>query len=334
MPRLPGEGDREAWQSDRIVRSDCAACQDRLGDGMLWGRKCPGRWWGDARWTRIRWRPCWPRSERSWNCKARTVSAATPITTAPAPSSKWKRTSARSSARAGSSRFPASARRSAKRSPRWSPRASCPSTTTSRARCRPAWSRCSAFSGLGPKKVKALHEQLGIDTLDKLKAACDAGRGRARSTASAARRSRRSSKASSSSPSAATASGIDQALLIADGLVEGLRGLPGVNRMELCGSIRRRKETIKDIDILISSDDPGPIMERFVKLPGVVQVTGQGATKSSVVVQRRDGLGLAHHHERRPAGGERRAVSLRAALLHRQQGTQHRHAAAAPSSTV
>src|SRR6185437_4312917 len=39
-------------------------------------------------------------------------------------------------------------------------------------------------------------------------------------------------------------------------------------------------------DLLISSDDPGPIMERFVALPGVVQVTGQGTTKSSVVVQR------------------------------------------------
>jgi DNA polymerase (family 10) len=79
---------------------------------------------------------------------------------------------------------------------------------------------------------------------------------------------------------------LDQALLIAHGLVEGLRTLPGVKRLEVCGSIRRRKETIKDIDILVSSDDPLPIMERFVSLPGVVQITGQGPTKSSVVVQR------------------------------------------------
>src|SRR5436305_1038379 len=68
---------------------------------------------------------------------------------------------------------------------------------------------------------------------------------------------------------------------------EALRPLPGVVRLEVCGSLRRRRETIKDIDLLVScSGDPIPIMEAFVKLPGVVQVTGQGATKSSVVVQR------------------------------------------------
>jgi DNA polymerase (family 10) len=61
--------------------------------------------------------------------------------------------------------------------------------------------------------------------------------------------------------------------------------------MELCGSLRRRKETIQDIDILISSEDPRPIMDRFVALPGVVQVVGHGETKSSVVIERSLGGG-------------------------------------------
>jgi DNA polymerase (family 10) len=66
-----------------------------------------------------------------------------------------------------------------------------------------------------------------------------------------------------------------------------LRDLPGIDRIEVCGSIRRRRETVKDIDLLVSSDgDPIPIMERFVSLPGVVSVTGQGSTKSSIVVQK------------------------------------------------
>src|SRR5262249_9701683 len=48
-----------------------------------------------------------------------------------------------------------------------------------------------------------------------------------------------------------------------------------------------RRETVKDIDVLVScDDDPGPIMDRFVSLPGVIQVTGQGPTKSSVILQR------------------------------------------------
>jgi DNA polymerase (family X) len=66
-----------------------------------------------------------------------------------------------------------------------------------------------------------------------------------------------------------------------------------VRRIELCGSLRRRKETINDIDILISSDDPAPIMQAFAKLPQVVQVVAQGPTKSSVVAA--DGSGPGHH---------------------------------------
>jgi DNA polymerase (family 10) len=78
---------------------------------------------------------------------------------------------------------------------------------------------------------------------------------------------------------------IDQALAMANRLIDGLRTAPAIIRMELCGSLRRRRETIRDIDILISSKAPGPIMDRFVSLPGVAQVIGHGPTKSSVIVQ-------------------------------------------------
>ena len=78
---------------------------------------------------------------------------------------------------------------------------------------------------------------------------------------------------------------IDRAEMLAMRLLEELRKAPGVIRMELCGSLRRRRETIKDIDILISSDAPVPIMERFVSLPSVAQVIAHGDTKSSIVVQ-------------------------------------------------
>src|SRR5262249_51411831 len=63
-----------------------------------------------------------------------------------------------------------------------------------------------------------------------------------------------------------------------------LEKLPQVERASICGSLRRRKETVHDVDILVSSDQPtGPIMETFVHLPGVSRVLGQGETKSSVL---------------------------------------------------
>jgi DNA polymerase (family 10) len=64
--------------------------------------------------------------------------------------------------------------------------------------------------------------------------------------------------------------------------VEELKNLPSVQRISVCGSLRRHKEIIRDIDILASSKDAKAVMERFVKLPNVVRILGEGETKSSV----------------------------------------------------
>jgi DNA polymerase (family X) len=137
--------------------------------------------------------------------------------------------------------------------------------------------------GLGPKKVKALYEELGIDDLDKLRAACEADQvaGLKGFGAKTQQNILESLKFLAETGQRVR---IDQALALATRLVEQIRECPGIVRLEVCGSLRRRKETINDIDILVSADDPGPIMERFVTLPQVVQVTGHGDTKSSVTV--------------------------------------------------
>jgi DNA polymerase (family 10) len=75
----------------------------------------------------------------------------------------------------------------------------------------------------------------------------------------------------------------DQAFLLGQALLTQLRQLPGVIRSELCGSLRRRRETAKDVDLVVSSDDPQPIMDAFVKFPQVMQVVAHGPSKSSVV---------------------------------------------------
>jgi DNA polymerase (family 10) len=139
--------------------------------------------------------------------------------------------------------------------------------------------------GLGPKKVKALHEQLGIDTLDKLRQACEEGTV-AKLKGFGAKTQSKILEGLTFLNEIGNRVRLDQAEYVAQGLVEGLQNLPGIRRMAVCGSIRRRRETAKDIDLLVSADEAGPIMERFVTLPGIVQVTGQGPTKSSVIVRR------------------------------------------------
>mgnify|MGYP002778006237 CR=1 FL=1 len=139
--------------------------------------------------------------------------------------------------------------------------------------------------GLGPKKVKALHESLGIDTLDKLRQACESG-AVANLKGFGAKTQAKILEGLTFLNEIGNRVRLDQAEYVAHGLVEGIKDLPGIHRLAVCGSIRRRRESAKDIDLLVSAADAGPIMERFVTLPGVLQVTGQGPTKSSVIVRR------------------------------------------------
>lgn len=73
-----------------------------------------------------------------------------------------------------------------------------------------------------------------------------------------------------------------QALLIADGFIKPLEKLPEVKKISVAGSLRRCKETIRDIDILVASDKPKKIMEVFTRLSLVKDILAVGETKASV----------------------------------------------------
>jgi DNA polymerase (family 10) len=135
--------------------------------------------------------------------------------------------------------------------------------------------------GMGPKKVKALYDQLGIDSLDLLKQACEADQV-AGLKGFGAKTQQKLLEGIAFLGQAGQRVRLDQALALAAEIMDGLRGCPGIQRMELCGSLRRRKETINDIDILVSSEAPAAVMDCFVKLPGVRRVLARGETKSSV----------------------------------------------------
>jgi DNA polymerase (family 10) len=77
---------------------------------------------------------------------------------------------------------------------------------------------------------------------------------------------------------------LGSALPLAEDLVDALRKRAPLGRIEIAGSIRRRRETVKDIDLVAVSDDPDRVMESFVRLPAVTEVIMHGRTRSTVTV--------------------------------------------------
>ncbi len=138
-----------------------------------------------------------------------------------------------------------------------------------------------AIPGIGPKKVRALQEKLGVDSVAKLRAACDENRvaglegfgEKTQEKILAGIRNREAYNKRHLWIEAKDAS---------DLILAGLRQLPGVQRVEACGSLRRRLETVGDIDFLVATTEPAPIVEWFVTRPGIKEVTARGETKASV----------------------------------------------------
>ena len=103
-------------------------------------------------------------------------------------------------------------------------------------------------------------------------------------------------------------------------IVEQLKSHRDVIRIEVCGSLRRRAETIGDLDVLISSANVSAVLDAFVKLPQVATVLAHGPTKASVRLA--DGVQCDLR------GVEDSQFPVCAALLHRLEGPQHRDAEA------
>lgn len=77
---------------------------------------------------------------------------------------------------------------------------------------------------------------------------------------------------------------LDKALIIADSMVKYLKKSKAVKKIEIAGSLRRMKEVVHDIDILVISKKPGQVMEQFVKYPEMEEILAKGETKSSILL--------------------------------------------------
>lgn len=139
------------------------------------------------------------------------------------------------------------------------------------------------INGFGPKRIRQAYAELGVDSIEKLRQACLDGR-LAELKGFGAKLANKILDGISFLEKTGSRVLHPVALALAESLREALAGHPAVQRIEICGSLRRGRDTIKDIDLLVASDDPEPIMAQFVSHPDVLQIVGHGSTKSSVLL--------------------------------------------------
>lgn len=151
----------------------------------------------------------------------------------------------------------------------------------------PEMMELTRIPGLGPKTVVLLRDRLGIESVAQLEEAIadealqgvpGLGRKSQEKIATAIRRLGLHGK-DRRTP-------ISVALPIAEDLVAALRELPEVANAQYCGSLRRFRETVADIDVVVASNDGPGVMEHFTNLPLVAEILSHGDTKTSVLTPR------------------------------------------------
>ncbi len=139
-----------------------------------------------------------------------------------------------------------------------------------------------SIPGLGPKKAMVIYRELGVDTVDELVAAIEEDRVAALPRFGA-KTQENIARGIGQLQSAGGRVKIDVALGVAEVFLDALSSLPQSRRVAYAGSLRRMKESIGDVDLLVAGDDAPPVMDAFVAQPSVSRVIARGDAKTSVV---------------------------------------------------
>jgi DNA polymerase (family 10) len=153
-----------------------------------------------------------------------------------------------------------------------------------RAKIPPGVRDVMAIPGLGPKKAMALYQDLGVSSVEELVAAIEGDKltglkGFGPKTQDNILRGVQQLSASGGRIL------VSVALDLAEALLDALASLPQARAVAYAGSLRRMRETIGDVDLLVASTQPAPIMDAFVALPSVTRVLAHGDTKSSIITE-------------------------------------------------
>ncbi len=140
-----------------------------------------------------------------------------------------------------------------------------------------------AIPGIGPKTANKLSSELGISSVDELERAINDGR-----VAQLFRLGQKTADNILHQIQALRRKDqripIGEALPIVEEIIGALSSIPGVRNLTAAGSLRRFRETVGDIDLMGTADNPKDVIDAFVALPQVRQVLAQGSTKASVIV--------------------------------------------------
>ena len=142
-----------------------------------------------------------------------------------------------------------------------------------------------AIPGLGPKRIKQFHDELGIESIEQLRVAGENGHLRELDRMG----EKSEQKVLDGIELLKRFSGrrrLDIGLLYGEALEGRIASMEGVSRAQLAGSTRRRKETIGDLDIVaaVSPEDVETVTEQIVNLPGIADVKGAGSSKVSIIL--------------------------------------------------
>lgn len=137
------------------------------------------------------------------------------------------------------------------------------------------------LQGLGPKKIKALHETLGVDSVAKLKSLCESGEV-AKLPGFGTKTAAKILESIAFRESNADRFRLGDVAGPVEEILECLRDHPEALRVEAAGSYRRSKETVHDVDFLVATSRPEEVIEHFVSQPWVSRVIAKGPTKASI----------------------------------------------------
>ena len=152
-----------------------------------------------------------------------------------------------------------------------------------RAQVPPALADLLQVPGLGPKRIHTLHQELGIETLDQLRQA--AKKGRIQTVHGFGRVSEwHILEATRKILKKEVTFRYSDVLPLAEEILVDLKKMSGVHQAVVAGSLRRRRETVADIDLLVTTDKPALLMDQLTQGANVLRVLAKGITRSSVVL--------------------------------------------------